>query len=683
MEMSYVKTFNQGILSDRYSAGSTVGWQAFPTVAAYNPAGPLGYNLTTTAPIGIMGWGNNVRTNNLGTLFSAYNPIASVDLTRQNNTAEEMRANIYGEVQPVKWLKLTTKFGIQKLDNLEDQYTSPYLAGLGQPYNGLVQDQDQQFREWDWQNYFSFNQSFGKHKIGAVAGMEYQKNNYQYFYVGAANFSDPFFQYVIDNSYTNVQPGTTTTLNLTGGNLNSYGTASYFSRVNYAYDGKYFIEGSFRRDSYSGFGIDNKWGNFPSVSVGWEVTKEKFMRSIPAIEYLKIRGSYGKVGNSRGIGPYDSYTLYGGATYAANTGLGNVQAGNAGLHWESANKTDVGFEANFLKGKLGVVFDYFKNNINQLILAAPTLYTVGIPGSSIVTNIGGMYNKGFELTINATPVSTKDFRWVTSFNYTNIKNQVTGLVPANGNADVQSTQTTFYYASLGRPIGIPKLPVWAGVDPTTGNPQWRAADGTIKRYNFGTGTNGGTWTDDHGTTVAALGGADAVYQEGKTGLPKWYGGWDNTFSFKNIDLAISTMYQGGNYIYDQTRATLLSNSFLNNSQEIKGRWTKPGDVTDIAKLWLADNTANQASTRFLEKGDFFRVRTITLAYNISRKMLDKIGIEKIRVFGQVYNAFTLTGYKGADPEVNTNRTNDNISAGYDLRNVPQARTFTFGLQVTF
>jgi len=686
MELSYTKTLNNGILSDRYTAGSTVGWQAFPNVAVRNPAGPAGYNLTTTTPIGIMGWGNNLRTvsvNGTNTaLFSAVNPIAAVDLTRQNNTAQEIRANIYGEIQPIKGLKLTTKFGIQYLDNLEDQYTSPYLSGLGQPYNGLVQDQDQQNRLWDWQNYLSYDKLFGKHKVSFVGGSEYQKNNYFYLYTGAANFSDPFFKYIIDNAYTNVQPGTNppVTLNLTGGNLNSSGLESYFGRLSYSFASKYFIEGSLRRDSYSGFGQDYKWGTFPSVSLGWEITKENFMRDIRFLDYMKIRGSYGKVGNSRGVGPYDSYTLYGGAAYAAVTGLGNIQAGNAALRWESSNKTDIGFDATFLKGKFNLTVDYFKNDINNLILKAPTLYTVGIPGSGIISNIGGMYNKGLEITLGANLFVTKDFRWTSSLNYTNIKNKVTGLIPSNGNADLGSIETTFYYASVGRALGVTKLPVWAGVDAATGNPMWYAKDGSIKRYNFAAGS--GTWTDDKGNPVGALTSDDNVYQENKSGLPKWYGGWDNTFSYKNFDLSISLMYQGGNYLYNQTRATLLSNAFLNNTTEIKNRWTKAGDKTDIARLWLLDNTANQASTRFLEKGDFLKVRTISISYNMGKNIMNKIGFESLRLFGQVFNAFTITGYKGADPEVNTNRF-DNIGVGYDLRNVPQNRTFTFGIQASF
>lgn len=684
MEIAYSKTMNYGILSDRYSAGSTVGWQAFPNVAIYNPSGPKGYNLRTTTPIGVMDYGNNVRSAVTGN-FTMYNPIAAVDLTRQNNTAEDFKANAYAEVQPIRGLRFTTKFGIQNIRNFEDQYTSPFLAGLGNPYNGLVQDQDQQWRTWDWQNYASYDHTFAtKHKVAVIVGSEYQKNDYFYIYTGAANFSDPFFQYIIDGAYTNVQPGTTTTLNLTGGSKTSSGLESYFSRLSYSFASKYFVEGSVRRDSYSGFGIDNRWGTFPSISAGWEITKETFFPKINHVDYVKIRGSYGTVGNYRGIGEYASRTLYGGASYTVSTGLGLFQPGVSTLQWESSKKTDIGIDANFYAGRLGIVIDYFKNNINKLVLDAPVVATVGVPytynsgRSAITTNIGGMYNRGFEFTVNATPITGKDFTWTSSLNYTTIKNKVTGLVPSNNNADIDAGLNK---ARVGEVLGTYFLPVWAGVDPATGNPRWYAADGSIKQYNFGAPA-ATLWTNDKGAPVAALGTGDYVFQKGKTGLPTWYGGWDNNFTYKNVDLGVSMIYQGGNYLYNNTRSIFLSNSFVNNGTEILNRWTKPGDQTDVARLYLLDNQANVASTRFLEKGDYLRVRTITLGYNVSKSLMSRIGFQGIRVYGQVFNAFTFTNYSGADPEVNTNRFS-NIAVGLDLRNVPQPRTFTFGLQANF
>ncbi|MDA3614062.1 SusC/RagA family TonB-linked outer membrane protein [Polluticaenibacter yanchengensis] len=672
---SYTKSLNQGVLSNFYTAGSTIAWQAPPTLSPYNPNGPLGYSLTTVAPIGVLAWGNNVRNATTGN-FQFFHPLNS-NWNVNENTAEDLRGHAYAEIQPIKGLRITTKYGVQYLTNYEHQYTPPFQAGLGNPYNGLVQDQTQYRALWDWQNILSYEKAFGSHKVSFVGGSEYQKNNYRYNYLGAANFSDPFFKNIIDNAYTNVQPGTTGVLNLTGGDMTSSGVESYFGRLGYSFANKYFIEGSFRRDAFSGFGIDSRWGNFPSVSVGWEITQEKFMQGLTFLNYAKLRGSYGKVGNSAGVGAYSSRTLYSGAAYTILTGLGNSQAGNSNLRWESSDKINVGLEANFLDSRIGFVFDYFENDINDLILAAPTLYTVGVPGSSITTNIGGMYNKGIELTINATPVKTKDFEWTTSFNYTVIKNKVTGLVAANGNADITSANSV---ASVGKSLGTYFLYEWAGVDPATGNPQWYAANGTIKRYNFGAPA-ATLWTDDKGTPVSALGAADLKYID-KVGLPKWYGGWDNNFRYRNLSLSMSFFYQGGNYIYNGTKAVMLSNNFLNNSTEILNRWQKAGDVTDVARLFMLDNTANTASTRFLEKGDFLRCRTMALAYDLPRNILGRAGLDAVQFSVTLLNPFTFTNYSGADPEVNTNRFS-NIAVGYDTRSIPQTRSVVVGLRANF
>jgi len=290
-----------------------------------------------------------------------------------------------------------------------------------------------------------------------------------------------------------------------------------------------------------------------------------------------------------------------------------------------------------------------------------------------------MTNKGIELTINSTPYSTKDFSWTTSLNFTRIWNTVNGLVPANNNADIVSGVNV---ASVGKPLGTFFLPRWAGVDPATGNPMWYAKDGTVKRYNFGA-SGSALWTDDKGTPVAALGSADYVYLD-KGGLPTFYGGWDNTFSYKQFDLNINVVYQGGNYVYNSSKAAMLTNQFSNNFTDILRRWQKAGDVTDIPKLWLNDQTANQASTRWLEKGDFIRIRTITAGYSFSKNLLNPVGFDNLRFYVQAFNPFIFTKYSGLDPDVNTSgTTQSNIGLGVDGRGAPQVRTFTVGLNLTF
>lgn len=287
-----------------------------------------------------------------------------------------------------------------------------------------------------------------------------------------------------------------------------------------------------------------------------------------------------------------------------------------------------------------------------------------------------MKNSGIELTLNTTNVKTRDFTWTSSLNYTHIKNKVTSLVATTGNTDIASASTV---ASVGRPLGTYKLVKWAGVDPATGYPTWYAADGVTKKI-WNQAIQKYTLQDG---TVTSLGANDQVYLEGKTGIPTWYGGFDNTFTYKEFDLSLSMVYQGGNYLYNSTLSGLLTNTFQNNDARILNRWTTPGQVTDIPRLNSLDNNANQASDRFLEKGDFLRMRTISLGYRLKSAWAEKIGVSNLRISAQVYNAFVITGYSGIDPEVNSNRNNTNIATGYDNRAIPQPRTYTIGLNASF
>lgn len=675
ISLSYAKTKNNGVLTDRYISGATVaGLNAFPTVSPYNPNNDYGYNLNG---IGYLGLGNNVTVlNGTGITGNIANPLATTNLQLNQNTPEQFLANIYGEITLLEGLKFTSKFGIDYLRNYEHQYGHPAVGGLGYAYNGLIQDYYRDNNLWVWQNYMNYDKTInGSHRISATAGAEYNYSKQKLTYAGASNISDAYFTDILDNTYTGTVPGTEDVMLLSGGGLFSTGLESYFGRVGYSYNSKYLFEAAFRADAYSAFGANSKWGYFPSVSAGWVASEEDFIKSVEWLSYLKIKGSYGKVGNSRGIDAYAARTLYAGGAYASENGFSAFQLGNSDLKWETTKKFDVGVDFKVANGKYGFVIDYFNNDISGLVLDAVPLYTVGVPGGSIYTNIGSMYNRGLEFTFNMETVKKENFTWNTSLNFTAIKNRVTELVTAN--ADIPSGNSV---ASVGHKLGEFKLLQWAGVDEQTGNAMWLSKDGVRKTYNPSVAT-AQRWTLDDGTVTTGITANDAVYT-GKSGIPKFYGGLDNNFKYRDFDLGISLVYTGGYYIYNATRANLLTNSFLNNSTEILDRWTTPGQKTDVPKVFLTDNTANQASDRFLEKGDFLRARTISLGYTFGGEKLNSAGIRSLRLYGQVYNAFVITGYKGQDPEVNSNRNNSNIAVGVDSRAVPQPRTYTFGLSLT-
>ncbi|GAB3912558.1 TonB-dependent receptor [Mucilaginibacter boryungensis] len=689
IQLSYTHSFNKGVLTDNYLAGATIsGYNAFPTISPYNPAGTTlqgGYNLTNTGAkeggVGYLGLGNNILAINGTSLIGnrIYNPLASAALQRNNITPENIVANGFIEIQPITGLKFTTKYGVDLLKSFEDQYSNPVIAGLGASYLGLVQDYYTTRNQAVWQNYINYDHTFAqKHRVSATVGSEYQFTKQQLTYASANNFADPFFTSIIDGAYSGADPSSASgaLLLASGGSLFTSGLESYFGRLGYSFDEKYSLEGSIRRDAFSGFGANFRWGTFPSVSAGWIVSKEDFLKDNKYISYLKIKGSYGKVGNSRGVGAYAARTLYSGGLYAALNGFSSSQLGNADLHWETQLQTDIGFSISGFDNRITLDADYFNNNINGLILAAPVLYTVGVPGSSITTNIGSMRNRGVEFTLNTKNVTLKDFSWTTSFNYTHVANKVLSLVTSNNNADITSGNTV---ASVGRPLGTYKVYRSAGVDPATGYAMWYGADGVKRMWNQVLQK----YTAQDGSAIAALTATDQSYLEGKTGTPTWYGGFDNTLVYKNFDFNFSFVYSGGNYLYNVTYSGLLTNNFQNNDARILQRWTTPGQITSVPRVYSLDVNSNQGSDRFIEKGDFARLRVVSLGYRVPKTALNRLGLSDLRISAQLYNAFVITKYSGIDPEVNSNRNNTNLQTGLDNRAVPQPRTFTLGVNASF
>lgn len=665
---SYARTINDGVLTDGFLAGATVsGLNAPPNVPVYNPDGT--YYLNTLGNLGNGG-------NNVSFALNNYNhPRAVLDLQRNRNTSQRIIANGYLSVQPLSGLKLTTRYGIDYLTNFEDQYSSPVISGLGRALGqGLVQLNNLGRNQWNWQNYANYDRTFAeKHTIGLTAGVEYQEFQEQQIYTVAADFADPKFRDILDGLFTSQLSG--------GGTKFGQGFASSFGSFNYTFANKYYATFTVRRDGASVFGTANQYGVFPGGSVGWRISEEGFMESIKSavrLNDLKLRASYGRVGNSNGIGSYASRTLIGGGQYADVNGFSINQVGNPALQWETSEKLDIGADASLFDDRINFVADYFENQVSGLLLAAPTLRTSGIPGASINRNIGSMVNRGFEVTLNTTNLRLENgFQWTSSINASWVKNEITAL--ATPNDIISGVQR----ASVDRQLGVYFLPRWAGVNPANGNAQFLDKDGNIKQYDAAFTTNAGAtqgrWLTANGDVTTPITTADFQYTD-KGGYPTWFGGFDNTFSFKGLELGVFLQYSGGNLIYNGTRAALLTNFLNNNSVEILDRWTTPGQQTDVQKLVLRDGVSTQASTRWLEKGDFLRMRQISLGYNLPQTLLGRVGVNSFRIYTLVQNAFVFTPYSGTDPEVNSNRTS-NIAFGVDNRSVPQPRSFTVGVNI--
>ncbi|RAK65294.1 SusC/RagA family TonB-linked outer membrane protein [Hymenobacter edaphi] len=701
VNIGFNHALNQGVLTDKYLAGATVAaYNAPPNVPAYNNSG--GYNLSDALNIGLGGFRNpdgsvvgsdgGLGFNNAGAmtpfiLNRFFHPIANLNLQKNNNTQRRLLGNSYLTLTPLKGLSITTKFGLDYLNNYEYQYNDPTIAGLGYDWGGKAGPGSgglvQKFRADNtlstWQNYATYSHLFGdNHNIDATAGYEQNLETYESSFSQAAFISDEKFKDVYSGLFDQAQSNQ-------GGSRDVTAWQSLFGRLNYSFSDKYYATFTARRDGSSRFGTTRRWGFFPGVSAGWRISREAFMSNISVINDLKLKASYGLVGNSAGIPSYASSTLIGQGQYGPFQGYGINQLTNPALRWETGKKLDIGFDASIIKDRISINFDYFNNNIDNLLLGVPAIYSTGIPQGVIARNVGKMYNRGVELTVNTTNVETPTgFKWTSSFNYTVIKNRVTEL---STGGDVIAPNAVFHRASEGHSITEYKILQWAGVNPANGNPQWYDANGNLREYSPTTQT----WQQNGESTVggkpvaAATTATDGVWT-GKTSFPTWFGGLDNTFSYKGLQLEVFLQYSGGNYLYNATRSSMLTNYVSNNFVEIKDRWKSPGDVTNVPRLFVGDNTDKNSSTRFMEKGDFLRVRQVRLSYVLPAAVSQKFGSSRANVFAMVQNAWVFTKYSGADPEVNSaanEGASSNIGYGVDNRSNPQVRTVTAGINLDF
>jgi hypothetical protein len=409
---------------------------------------------------------------------------------------------------------------------------------------------------------------------------------------------------------------------------------------------------------------------------------------------IKIRASYAEVGNTD-IGSFPYVGTFGAAQYASQNGIGFSQAGNPNLRWERSKKEDYGVDLGFLNNRITASFDYFRNNIDGLILAAPTPSSIGIPNNSINRNVGSMINQGFEAAVNFEAINRNGFRWNINANFTALNNRITSLNKNNEGVD-QDIVFTYNVNRVGESVGALYGYRYAGVNAANGNPMYYKGDGRIVQrdiastgYSFYDPTNPTSLTNTSGAALSATG--DRVVL-GNTN-PKYFGGLTNSFSYKGLDLEVFVRFQGGNKILNVTRQeTLLNQDFNNNGREILNRWQKEGDVTDVPKLVLSKsgitNQTGNAISRFVENGDFIRIQNIILGYTIPKSVLPKgaFAVSSVRLFAQVQNAFTFTKYKGLDPELSANVNGDfdnNSQTGIDYNTNAQMRLMTFGVNIGF
>jgi TonB-linked SusC/RagA family outer membrane protein len=640
-----------------------------PNTPIYDPNNNTGTGYNIEAPGTVpSAWTNLVgKWNNTTTIGDNLpNIVYVLNNNVQSSKVFRTLANVYGQITFTPWLNFKTQLGIDNSSTEGFQYWNP-LHGDGRSSGGFASNNYRNAVRWNLQNILSFNKSFGPHTVGAVLVNESQYEKRNNFSGSGTGLADEFYnQNLISGTYT---------VQTSGGGMSDVGFVSYAGRVNYNFAGKYFLQASLRYDGLSDLPAESRYGLFPGASIGWTVTKEPFMSSITSvISDLKIRASWAKVGNTN-IGNYVYLGLYGPAKYGDYNGFAFTQFANLSLLWETSEKYDIGFDALFMDGRYKFTFDYYLNNQDNLVLDAPQPPSLGIPGNSIAQNIGSMKNWGYEFSAEAFLIRKGDFTWSVDGNITFQGNKVVRLYKG---LDVINTYTIYREGESFNAIYGYK---YMGVNKANGYPLYMKGDGSIVQGNFVTSSYVAYLPADPTNVsipAATLGNSDKQLL-GPT-LPTFFGAVNTKLSFKGFDVAVMGRFSGGNYVMNRTRMDLLGMNFTNNSTEILGRWKSPTETGDgwTPKLWSSGsnfvNLSDQASTRWVEKGDFFKFSTISVGYTFPKPLMTKLGIQNLRVFAQGQDMFMFTKYSGIDPEME--------SGGVDYNGTPRQRVVTFGLNLT-
>jgi len=493
-------------------------------------------------------------------------------------------------------------------------------------------------------NYFTYNPKFkGNSKLNAVLGMSYLQTETKSALTQAEGFPS--------DAIKTLSGATNVTSSSSASGKSSF--LSYFLRGTYSLADKYLFSGSIREDGSSRFGPTHRYGWYPAASAGWVLSEEKFLKNANFLNFLKLRASYGLTGNAE-IGDNNFLPLYGVSNYPNLPGFVPAQLGNPDLKWEKTAQADIGLDFGFFKNRLSGEVDVYKKHTSDLLLFVNIPTSTGY--SSILKNLGTMDNKGIEVTLNSVNIDAGGFRWTTSFNAAYNKNRVIDI-----HGQIIQDASGLERAVEGQPIGVFYMPKFAGVDKQTGD---------------------ALYIDASGKTTTNFDGAQRMVVGKST--PDWTGGFNNTFSYKGIDLSVFFNFVSGDDVYNAAGLYMSSgfgHGLDNQTTDILNAWTKPGDVTNVPRVSLSYPTGTKNSSRWLYDGSYIRLRNVTLGYTLPKSVLKAVKLSSVRIYVTGINLATFTKYPG-DPEVNT-AVIANIGGNQDFYTIPQAKTITAGITVKF
>lgn len=627
-------------VNDRLNVGTSIGLTYSKTNRVESDAslhGPLPNGISTPAVVSVY---NADGTYNQSGPYS--NAVSIANEAINENFTYRTLGNIFADYRIIDGLTFNSKWGADFYNLREHAFE--FNTVQGQKYNGLGFETYNNVLNLVGNNSIRYDKKFGKHNVDATVGMSFEKREERYSYMRGQDYADENLQYI--NSAA-------TKVDVTAG-ARDHGLLSYFGRFNYNFEEKYLVSLSGRVDGSTNFGPNNQYGFFPAASAAWRISQEGFFKdNINVVSELKIRGSYGLLGNEE-LTPFSYQATYGTSSYRGQPAIFPNQIPNPDLKWETTAQLDLGLDAAFFEDQLTLSFDYYDKQTKDLLLNRP------LPGSSGFTtmyqNVGELENKGIEISLGYN-TQFGDLRWNSRLNVSGNRNKVTRLYDdqpldaGRGNNRIM----------VGQPIGVFYDLKSLGVDPSTG-------DIVFADTNF----DGEITTDDR----TVVGDPN----------PKFIGGFTNTLNYKGFDFSLFLQWSYGNDVFNGSRLYLESlQGGDNQTTAVLRRWRQVGDITDVPRATsdpVAAASNKRESSRFIEDGSYLRVKNVTLGYTLQQRFSSRIMLSSIRVYASVQNLFTFTNYSGLDPEVNYSG-NDVSVVGTDFFTFPQARAITLGINLKF
>lgn len=579
------------------------------------------------------------------------NPLADKAYNNTHYENDNVSARAYVGIKFTDYLSFKTNFSVDYVTANAHSYinsTYGFAAGKG----GIGYKNNDRTMAYTVNNILTFDKTFGSHHVNVLIGQEAHKWRYNNLMAEREGF--PFM------GLEELASAAT----MTGSNsyVDNYRLLSWLGKVDYDFADKYYISGSFRTDGSSRFHPDNRWGKFWSVGASWRMSNEAFLKDITWLDNLKLKASYGGVGNDQ-INLYAYQGLYmTGLDDYSYPGVFISRLPNTGLKWESNMQFNVGADIRVFD-RLELSFEWFKRKSKDLLFPQPMAPSTGI--ASIDRNIGNVQNTGFEIQFNATAINMKNFRWSIDLNATHYKNKITKLPQKAMNQGYFKWQEgESRYNFWG--------PEWAGVNPETGNGQWwkniyevNTAGEQIVKERIKTENFSDVSGDDQKKYLG-----DAI--------PKLFGGFTNTFYSYGVDLSIFLYYSIGGKLYDDDYSSMMGQRWGHSyHKDMQNRWTPENKNSDIPRLSTAySNSLNTYSSRFLYNNSFLRLRNVSLGYTFPKAMTENVGISTLRLFVQGDNLLTFGKAKrrGTDPEQSFSGTTNN--------RFPTVKTVSFGVQVS-